>query len=420
MLLEKGEPNVVGEYKATGEEGGAKYAKVETKKKVDKAKLEKGLADLERKSAMKKRIKKQAEGAVADAKAIKAPEMKKELSTLPPKKTEDMGKYEKTIEKYRKILYSIKSFDELEKLKQSDDYTSFKKLMKTEKDVLLKKKYTGKVKELLTSFQTLDELETQLSGVYRGSGDWGTFKNKETGKLEHRQQNPPTFENAELITKQMREKQGKGAVADAKAIKAPEMKMEKTKKKTAFKWDKVAPQLNGKEVAYDGAFGTSTKPFIFDMKKIMVDALKRIKEKNINIKVKRIQTKIDNKTIYNYAIPTDQEIFVWKGKPLFSYDKREDGLTFLILLDHKGKPIVPIAVNYRTSQAPHRPYDDDKRPSERLASDITLGQESGTGMNEVNIKESKPFLEPHKLTDEEIKQYGEKDKKGELSYHKFF
>jgi hypothetical protein len=66
LLLKEGEPKITAEYKATGK--GKEYSKEDPKKAV-KAEL----ADLERKSADKKRIKAQAEGAKKDKEAIKPP-----------------------------------------------------------------------------------------------------------------------------------------------------------------------------------------------------------------------------------------------------------------------------------------------------------------------------------------------------------
>jgi len=89
-VKKSGEPKVVAEYKPTDKE--KMYKKEEKKMSGGKMKKErkmsgseKELAELERKSAMKKKIKAQGEGAVADAKAIK-----------PPRKTRsDKGKKKK-------------------------------------------------------------------------------------------------------------------------------------------------------------------------------------------------------------------------------------------------------------------------------------------------------------------------------------
>lgn len=93
-----GKPRVVAVYSATGKEG--EHKKVEKKKDT---KVE--LAELEKKSEMKKKIKAQGEGAKADAAAIKPPEMKKE--TLETEK-----------EKAIKILtnYSFKGINPKKKL----------------------------------------------------------------------------------------------------------------------------------------------------------------------------------------------------------------------------------------------------------------------------------------------------------------
>ena len=96
MLLKEGEPKITAEYKATGK--GKEYSKEDPKKAV-KAEL----ADLERKSADKKRIKAQAEGAKKDKEAIKPPTVaeatdfvikKKKKATLPPRKEKAMTEEE--------------------------------------------------------------------------------------------------------------------------------------------------------------------------------------------------------------------------------------------------------------------------------------------------------------------------------------
>ena len=72
-VKKSGEPKVVAEYKPTQKEKEYKKEEKKIPEPKDKAKMEKELADIERKSAMKKKIKAQGEGAVADAKAIKPP-----------------------------------------------------------------------------------------------------------------------------------------------------------------------------------------------------------------------------------------------------------------------------------------------------------------------------------------------------------
>jgi hypothetical protein len=99
MLLEKGEPKITAEYKATGK--GKEYKKG-TPKATPKKAVKDELADLERKSADKKRIKAQAEGAKADKEAIKPPSVaeatdfviKKKKATLPPRKEKMMTEEE--------------------------------------------------------------------------------------------------------------------------------------------------------------------------------------------------------------------------------------------------------------------------------------------------------------------------------------
>jgi hypothetical protein len=174
MLFEKGEPNVVGEYKATGEEGGAKYAKVQSKKKVDKAKLEKELADLERKSAMKKRIKKQGEGAVADAKAIKAPTVAEAT------------------------------------------------------DMTIKKKKQATIKKRTEKSMTEAEAKAELERLQKEAK-----AKKDQEKAKNNPPPPPKKVEDKSYTKGVVAKkvvQARGASADAKAIKPPEMEVEKDTK----------------------------------------------------------------------------------------------------------------------------------------------------------------------------------------------